>query len=291
MQKYNVKFKYIFPFIFILFILNCASEPKLVNRDDEKRTDIIHSNHIIFIGFDGFGSKFIPKASMPNLKQMINEGSSSMDVYNILPPLSWTNWEALFRGTPYYNQNEDNFPSILTVIKGEGKKIAYFYEWSGMKSISDMDNVESIYIDPDLESTVRAADYIKEHKPHFTSIVYSEPDNTGHEKLYGSKAYYKKLELLDSFIQIIIQSTIDAGIYDDTVFIFSSDHGGMFWEHQVNLKSIRKIPLIFFGNGIKKGYKITASVMICDLAPTMTVILGLEAPSQWTGVPIWEIFE
>lgn len=234
---------------------------------------------------------YVPKANMPNLKKLITEGSSGMDVYNILPPVSYSNWSALFTGIPFNKQEKNNSPSILAIIKNADKSISFFYEWSGMKDIGGKDNIDSIHIDSDYESTLKIAEHIRENKPVFTSIVYSEPDNTGHEKSYGSKSYYKKLELLDSFIEIIIQSAMDAGIYNDTVFIISSDHGGLLFEHQVNLKSIRKIPLVFFGKSIKKGHKILFPAMIHDIAPTMAVILGLDVPSVWTGIPLWEIFE
>jgi len=281
----------IFSIFCILSFFGCASEPVFLNRDDQKKTDIINAKHIIFIGFDGLGSNFLLKSNMPNLKKMINEGSSSMNVYNVLPPISWPNWMSFFKGTPFDEQTGDNFPSILTIIKNADKNIAYFYEWSDMKKISDEVNIESVSIDSTLDSTLKAADCIRENKPAFTSVIYVEPDNTGHKKWYGTKSYYEKLELMDSFIPIIMQAAVDAGIYDDTVFIISSDHGGIFWEHQVNFKSIRKVPLVIFGKGIKRGLDITSTVRIHDIAPTMSVILGLEIPSEWTGIPIWEIFE
>ena len=286
-----MKYYIIIPVIFILIFCGCASEPAYVNRDNQKRTDISHAGHIIFIGFDGFGSKYIPKANMPNLKKMINEGSSCMDVYNILPPVSGPNWHSLFKGTPFDKQTADNFPSIMTLFKNAGKDTVYFYEWHGMKSISDADNIRSIRIKSDYESAVIISEYIKENKPAFTSIVYNEPDLTGHKKCYGSKSYYKKLELLDEFILLIRQAAIDAEIYDETVFIISSDHGGEMTGHYVNLKSIRKIPLVFFGKNIKQGHKITATAGIFDIAPTMAVIFGLDIPSEWTGAPVWEIFK
>ena len=278
-------------FFFIIFLFNCASEPNFADRKHEKKIEILNAEHIIFIGLDGFGSKYVPKANMPNFKRMINEGASSMNVYNILPPISYPNWSTLFTGIPYNKQKESNYPSILTIIKNADKDISFFYEWSDMKKISDKDNIDSVSIASDYESTVKFAKNIKKNKPVFSSIVYSEPDNTGHEKMYGSKQYYKKLEQLDDFISIIIQASMDAGIYNNTVFIISSDHGGLLFEHQVNLNSIRRIPLVFFGKGIKKGYTITSPSSICDIAPTIAIILGLDAPSEWTGIPLWEIFD
>jgi len=30
--------------------------------------------------------------------------------------------------------------------------------------------------------------------------------------------------------------------------------------------------------------------VLCDIAPTMAAILGLQIPSEWTGQVIWDIF-
>ncbi len=45
------------------------------------------------------------------------------------------------------------------------------------------------------------------------------------------------------------------------------------------------VPLLFFGNGIKKGetYKKTH---ITDIAPTMSAILGISFPNAATGQPL-----
>ncbi len=128
-------------------------------------------------------------------------------------------------------------------------------------------------------------------RPVFTAIVFNEPDPTGHANGWGSKAYYDKLSLLDNFVAIIEQAVKDSGIYDSTVFVFSSDHGGSFKGHGMNTSKHRKIPLIFYGAGIKKGYVIPFPTDIYDTTPSMTTILGLQAPQEWTGRPIFEIFD
>ena len=122
-------------------------------------------------------------------------------------------------------------------------------------------------------------------------MVFDEPDATGHSKRWGSAAYYAKLAELDSFIGKIEQAVKDAGIHDSTVFILSSDHGGVLWGHGFRSSRQRRIPMVVYGSNIKEGYVIPSPLSICDIAPTMAAILGLEVPPEWTGQVLTGIFK
>lgn len=50
------------------------------------------------------------------------------------------------------------------------------------------------------------------------------------------------------------------------------------------------VPILFFGNGIKKGTSVQYH-RITDVAPTISTLLKIKFPSGNTGVPIQEIFE
>ena len=211
---------------------------------------------------------------------------------NVKPSTSMPNWSALFSGTAPENQNVYPFPSIFTLAKNseEESKSVIFHEWEELQSIFPAEMIETRIICSDIESALLIADYIAEEKPFFTAVVMNEPDSIGHKKRWGSAAYYARLAELDSLIGIMVQATKNAGIYDSTVFVLSSDHGGVFWGHGFNSSRQRRIPLIIYGSGIKEGYAIPAKHSICDIAPTMAAILGLEIPSEWTGQPIQGIF-
>jgi len=256
-------------------------------------TDISHAKHLVFIGFDGWASAYMDKSDMPFVQQMINNGSSSMDVTNVRPSTSWPNWSALFHGTPISNQTSDNFPSIITIIKDSNEQadIVFFHEWGSLENIYSNDDIKGFRIKSDIESANEIADYIKENKPLLSIIVFNEPDSICHRKGWGSKIYNDTMEMLDNLVGIIKQAVIDAGMYDNTVFVLSSDHGGFVKSHQLNVARNRKIPLVIYGKGIKNGFKIPFSAGIYDIAPTMAAILGLDIPVLWTGHSIFEIFE
>ncbi|MCL1813002.1 MAG: alkaline phosphatase [Treponema sp.] len=280
----------------------CAGTPKTGTslRLDALPDISIPAEHIVFIGLDGWGGAYVSKANMPTVKRMIAGGASSMDMRCILPSISWPNWATLFCGTPPEQRNGEtdnnvssimDYPTIFTLVKNRNRTRIFFYEWDALYYICTDEEAEKVRITSSLESAQKAAAYIIEKKPVFTAVAFNEPDSTGHKKRWGSRAYYDKLAELDSFIAIIEQAVKDAGIYDSTVFIVSADHGGDVFGHGQNFKKHRQIPIVIYGRGIKNGYTIPAPLSICDIAPTMAAIMGLDVPSTWMGRPLKEVFK
>ena len=72
----------------------------------------------------------------------------------------------------------------------------------------------------------------------------------------------------------------EAGLNDDTYFVFSSDHGEMAMEHQDWYKmsmyegSVR-VPLLMTGPGIQQGQRVPNRVSLIDLCPTLMEMGGL----------------
>ena len=287
-RTFGLTYKILLGFCLIL-LTSCAS----VNPPPSGSfPDFTQARHLVFVGFDGWGGKFVPKADMPTVKRMMEQGASSIYQYNIMPSNSRENWTALFSGTPPGKNNPGSVPTIFTIVNEKCKdNSAFFYEWDWLNGIASDEITDKHTIHSNTESAKKIAAYITEKKPVFTAVVFNEPDSVGHNKRWGSDLYYAKLAELDSFLAIIEQAVIDAGIYDDTVFVLSSDHGGALTGHGFNLVSHRRIPLVFYGSIIKEGFEIPAKRSICDIAPTMAVILDLDIPPEWIGQPILGVFQ
>ncbi len=88
-------------------------------------------------------------------------------------------------------------------------------------------------------------------------------------------AYYSMVELLDSYIGRIID-TVDKTLgLDNTLIVYSSDHGDNIGEHGYFWKTnfydaASRVPLVFMGNGIEKGRRIKELSSLLDIAPTLT---------------------
>lgn len=108
------------------------------------------------------------------------------------------------------------------------------YEWDTIQWLIDSLAV-NYYEQADetvrTDITDKAIRYIKEKKPALFTIVYDHPDAEGHGDGWGTEAYHQGVRFLDSEVGRILQAVKDAGIWDDTTIIITSDHGGINTNH------------------------------------------------------------
>ena len=107
---------------------------------------------------------------------------------------------------------------------------------------------------------------------------------------HKTPAYYEAVSKVDGQIGAIVQATKDAGIFDETVFIISADHGGIGYGHGGETLDELEIPFMVYGKGIKKGYSIKHAVYTYDNAATVATLLGLKQPYAWIGKPVTSAF-
>ena len=274
------------------------------------------AEHVIYIGLDGWGSYSVDKADMPNVKALMAEGCWTLQKRAVLPSSSGVNWASMFMGaTPelhgYTTWNSATheipervilknniFPTMFQLLRDARPEaeIGCIYEWDGIKYVVDtlstnyqeMVHPSKIYTD---EMKNMSVQYIKEKKPVLGAFIFDNPDHVGHDKGHDTPEYYANLTILDGYVGEIIQATKDAGIYEDCIFIVTSDHGGINKGHGGKTLEEINTPFIIAGKGIKKGGEFQESMMQFDCAPTVLHIFGLEGPQVWTGRPMTQVFE
>jgi len=262
------------------------------------------NNYVFLIGLDGWGSySFNNKNfSMPATKELMNNGSYTLQALNVVPSISLPNWSSMFMGaspniTRYWTNNPSKaaskivddyglFPSIFTLLKKQRPqcKVAFFYEWKENGSLCPDNIIDTKQHINNLSQDISiVTNYIKTEKPNFCSIIIDEPDHVGHSIGHNTQAYYEELNRLDGLIAQIVQAIKDSGIWDNSIIILSSDHGGVRKGHGGDSPLEREIPFIIFGNNIKEKTKILENVQIYDIAPTIAYIFELETPLFWEG--------
>lgn len=101
--------------------------------------------------------------------------------------------------------------------------------------------------------------------------------------------YDTGVRYVDEQIAKIITQLMEAGVYDDTAIIISSDHGenlaelGLYAEHGTADDITCHVPLIIKWPGKSKGIRNTGLRYNLDLAPTLMDILGGTKPAIWDG--------
>lgn len=100
--------------------------------------------------------------------------------------------------------------------------------------------------------------------------------------------YFGCVALLDKRIGEVLDKLEELGIRDNTLIVFTSDHGDHLCDHHLQQKgyfweSSVKVPLIFNGPGIPKGHVVTDHVSLIDLYPTLLDYCDLEMPRLRDG--------
>ena len=290
-----------------LSVFAFACTPVSAAEPEDSISDSI-STHVIFLGFDGWGSSSFEEAEMPFLKSMIPESAWTLKKRSILPSSSACNWATMFKGAGpeahgfidwntkipafdiTYSDDKGFFPSIFSICREALPtcEMAYYYQWDGMKFIIDTEDFDSVRKFNATEEgkdqmTDVAIEYIKDKKPNLAAFIWDYPDAIGHTQGWYSEAYMTDLQAVDTIIEKIVQACEEAGIREQTLFIVTSDHGGHLKTHGQALMSDLETPFIIFGSRVVPQI-ITAPLMQYDVASILADYLHLEKPKGWRGV-------
>ncbi|MCD8165016.1 MAG: alkaline phosphatase [Bacteroides sp.] len=270
------------------------------------------AKHVIFIGLDGWGSYSVEKASTPIIKYMMENGGYTLEKRTVLPSSSAVNWATMFMGAgpelhgyttwgskepdlpPRITNHYGMFPSIWGLLRDKHPEaeIGYFCQWDGLMYLAEKAAINIMECVPgstdpdgwkDRAVVSRSISYIKEAKPNFVGIFLDEPDHVGHESGHDTEGYYEKMAQLDGYISSIVEAVKEAGMYEDAIFVLTSDHGGIEKGHGGMTLEEMNTPFVVFGKGVQKGFKLEDSMMQYDVAATLAYIFDLEQPQVWTG--------
>jgi choline-sulfatase len=107
-----------------------------------------------------------------------------------------------------------------------------------------------------------------------------EYGNTEDELIAARRQYTAALAAIDDAVGDIISTLDDVGAADDTVVIFSADHGEMLGDHHLFQKSVpyepaMRIPLIVAGPGIEHG-RCDALTELVDVSATVLDVAAVD---------------
>lgn len=128
-------------------------------------------------------------------------------------------------------------------------------------------------------------DYALEEQLH-DALHQSKGIHPPSDEIRRQKAsYYGMCEIVDTHFGRIIDALDELGLREDTIIIFSSDHGEMLGDHGLILKGCRffdgavRVPLIFSCPGrLASGKQVSAITEYTDIAPTIAELCGIDFP-------------
>ncbi|RAP77206.1 sulfatase [Paenibacillus montanisoli] len=170
--------------------------------------------------------------------------------------------------------------------------------------------------DPDKLTVPRAA--AREHDanpPHFRLTQEENPDFSGYKEtgfgIHGMHShrheeaelrrniatYYGMTSLMDKYIGRILDKLDELGLTENTLVVFTSDHGHFYGHHGLTAKGpfhyedLIRLPMLVRYPGHVPAGKVNASLQsLVDFAPTFLRFAGLRVPYTMSGKDQYEVW-
>ena len=108
--------------------------------------------------------------------------------------------------------------------------------------------------------------------------------------MWNKASYYGMIEIIDRNVGRLLSALEEMSLRDDTLIIFTSDHGEGLGDHALSSKGCRfyeglvRVPLIFSWPGrFKEDLRSDALVELLDMTPSVLELAGLEVPDYVQG--------
>ena len=265
--------------------------------------------HVILVGFDGMGSKYMDWDKVPVLKRLRDEGAWTENCMSVLPSDSIPNWSSNFMGASPnihgYRENlningslliepespapdslseKGKFPCMYRQLKRyrPDARTMFVGGWIGITNYIETSDVDDLFETSNNEEAFYFFMEGLKKNPTLACIVFGEPDETGHIHGWGSPEYQEVSHEIIEYLE-------SKDSFKDTILITMADHGGVNFSKKVHYHGDRVYedlltPRIFYGCGVKPG-QIEDVVMGFDLAATVVWALGIPQSSFWRGKP------
>ena len=134
-----------------------------------------------------------------------------------------------------------------------------------------------------------------EHAQQTRGALNSPVPNSPGERADAKRAYYAQISFIDSQMNRLFMALHEHKVRDNTIIIFTADHGDMLYDHRLIAKALpfegsSRIPLLFFfppalrrKYGIGAGGNVSNVVELRDIFPTLCDIAGVSVPNTVDG--------
>lgn len=110
-------------------------------------------------------------------------------------------------------------------------------------------------------------------------------------------AYHACIREMDTQVGKVVQKCKDLGIYKNTIFVYTSDHGDSMYTHSLYEKHCMfemsvKVPLIVsYAKALPEGKRCSALVSLLDLPPLLLTMTSNPVPDSYKGVSLLHSLE
>ena len=286
--------------------LGAADAPARAEPDAGK----IDDRRVLVITADGLRPDVLLRAQAPNLRGLMRAGAFTMWAQTVPECYTLPAHVSLFTGvTPqrhgvtWNNHIEGAYsqvPTLFTLAKQAGRSTAIAVGKTKFVALTPPESLDWKFQpmdEPVAETEVakRATAILHEHRPDLMFVHFPAPDNAGHAHGWGSPQQLQAVGEVDAAAGTLLATLADLKLRDQTLILFTSDHGGAAREHGPDDPRSRHVPWIASGPGVRRGYDLTLVPKLTlraeDTFATAATFLELEAPKDLDGKPVEAIYE
>ncbi len=263
-------------------------------------------SRVLIVSFDGLRPDAIAEAKMVNVMSLMQSGAYTLNAQTIMPSTTLPAHASMLTGmcpakhivrwNEYVPQNGyARGTDIFDLVHGAGLQTAMVVGKEKLRQVTEPPSTDFFAF---VDETDKIDDFttieklaINQVKIGFNLMFVHFPsgDLAGHEEGWMSRLQLKAYAKDDRAFGSILQALKDRGMYEDTIIIVTSDHGGHDTSHGTDAPEDMTIPWIISGPRVFPG-ELTSPVHTMDSAATIAFVLGLPIPPEWDGEPVFEAF-
>ncbi|MDI6782472.1 MAG: alkaline phosphatase family protein [bacterium] len=198
--------------------------------------------YAVFITSDGFRPDYVELYHPPNIIKLIKEGVRVKDAVGVFPWTTTTNMTSLvtgsYPGTTNIGNNSHYVKEFDKIVGGprdnQAETIGETLEKAGIPTAAVnhfmLENrgakiYRSVGYDNSKGTTDAILEILKNNQARFIAAIYGKTDSQGHKYGPFSKEMRETVLEVDKEIGRLVAALKEAGLYEKTLMVFSSDHG------------------------------------------------------------------
>ena len=140
-------------------------------------------------------------------------------------------------------------------------------------------------------------DDLDAHSASLRHVIAADVTDVTEEQIRNARhAYLANASYVDHHVGTLLDTLERHGMSDDTVVIFTADHGDMLgerglWYKMSFFEHSSRIPMVMSVPGGVAGDRVAAHVSLLDIAPTLLHIAGVDQPGEMDGVSLLPLIE
>jgi arylsulfatase A-like enzyme len=264
-------------------------------------TPVYQVRRVLILSIDGLRPDAISLAPMPNLQKLMQSSAYTLSAQTVYPSVTLVSHTSMLTGlcpakhgvdwNDYIPENGiAEGTDLFDIAHAAGLETWMFVGKQKLKQITASTSLTGFVKGSDRDSEL--TDQLIEEFPQNFGVLFvhfATVDGMGHEYGWLSPEYLSVAFRADESLGRILAELDRRNLRNETLVIITADHGGHDTTHGSRMPEDMTIPWFATGPGIKPG-PLNTTVHTMDTAATAAFALGLEIPSEWDGVPVYEAF-